>query len=120
MKAVILMLLSVLPAVGLEGTVWYDSAGNVAWVDGPAAAQREASFVPGWEQRENERRERMARPRYGRDRFDRDGISPWEYGVVRSWGGSLVVPGGGCVPRPIRCLPPVRTHSPGVSVIIRR
>ncbi|MBK1828938.1 hypothetical protein [Haloferula rosea] len=60
MKNLIGVLLAVLPcAAALEGTVWYDSEGEVAVVEGAAASPTPEPFVPEWRKRELERRERQ-------------------------------------------------------------
>lgn len=46
-------------AWAVEGTVWYDSSGQVAVVEGPAAKPLPEPFVPEWRKRELERRERQ-------------------------------------------------------------
>jgi hypothetical protein len=62
MKAIFFILLLVSSKAGaIEGTVWYDSKGKVAWVDGPAAEKKAAApFIPQWVERE-ERRDRALR-----------------------------------------------------------
>lgn len=81
MRAVLWILLAgVLPAGAIEGTVWYDAGGKVAWVDGPAAEEKApVPFVPQWVARE-ERRDRALRGDYrprGRGTFAWTG---WGYG----------------------------------------
>lgn len=61
--AMLLLLVSA-QAGALEGTVWYDAKGKVAWVDGPAAEKKApAPFIPQWVARE-ERRDRALRGDY--------------------------------------------------------
>jgi hypothetical protein len=61
MKAAFFILLAVSADAGaIEGTVWYDARGEVAWVDGPAARESRPPFVPQWVARE-ERRDRALR-----------------------------------------------------------
>jgi hypothetical protein len=61
MKALLpLLLAGSLQAGTIEGTVWYDANGEVAWVDGPAARETRPPFVPQWVARE-ERRDRALR-----------------------------------------------------------
>jgi hypothetical protein len=55
-----LLLAGSLHAGTIEGTVWYDAKGEVAWVDGPAARESRPPFVPRWVARE-ERRDRALR-----------------------------------------------------------
>jgi hypothetical protein len=58
--ALLLPLVGSLHAGEIEGTVWYDARGEVAWVDGPAARDSRPPFVPQWVARE-ERRDRALR-----------------------------------------------------------
>lgn len=51
----------------IEGEVWYDAQGKVAYVEGPAAAKSEERFVPAWERRESQRSESRARFHRGTD-----------------------------------------------------
>ena len=104
----LLLLTSPLPAgePALEGEVWYDAEGEVAYVEGPAAAPVRGRFVPGWETREKERAAR-------RDDFRIDHRAP------RRWYG---YPGWSVWRAP--CLPPVwrpcvRVGGSGVSIILR-
>lgn len=62
--ALFALLLASAQAGAIEGTVWYDSKGKVAWVDGPAAEKKAPEpFVPQWVARE-ERRDRALRGDY--------------------------------------------------------
>jgi hypothetical protein len=74
MKPILFLLLAAAARAGeVEGTVWYDAKGKVAWVDGPAAEKKApAPFVPQWVARE-ERRDRALRGDYrprGRVSYD--------------------------------------------------
>ncbi|MCU0796847.1 MAG: hypothetical protein MUF31_13040 [Akkermansiaceae bacterium] len=116
MKVALLFLLTLLPALGIEGTVWYDSKGKVAWVDGPAADKTPETFVPEWRRREIERRERMNQP--GGSRYQGP-YSPWNSGYGNRWGWSIhpasFLPYRSWNPYPRPCV-----TRPGVSIIIRR
>jgi hypothetical protein len=46
---------------GVEGDVWYDADGEIAWIDGPAAEPLPPPFVPEWRRREYERRSAAGR-----------------------------------------------------------
>ncbi len=74
-----MLLLVSAPAGAIEGTVWYDSKGKVAWVDGPAAVKKApAPFIPQWVARE-ERRDEALRGDY-RPRGDASYDTPtWGY-----------------------------------------
>lgn len=90
----------------LDGEVWYDAEGKVAYVEGPAAKPAPRRFIPEWERRE---RERAERPRTRRS------VSRSHHGWYGYRGWSVVRP---CVPRVVRpwC---VRPHHGGSVIIIR-
>jgi hypothetical protein len=117
MRVVLAFLLMLLPAMGLEGTVWYDAAGKVAWVEGPAAEKPREAFVPEWQRREIERRERMRQP--GATRY-RGPYSPWDSTPVYGWGWSGYPGGYGRPPMYVSPWPGPCVRRPGVSIIIRR
>ena len=100
------------PARDIEGTVWYDSQGKVAWVEGPAAQKKPEPFVPHWVAYE-QRRDRALRGGFRRHSRHGDAWPAWG----GAWYGgtgfrSRVV----CHPRPaFRCVRPYG----GVRVIIR-
>lgn len=48
----------------IDGDVWYDADGEVAWVDGPASEPLAPPFVPEWRRRELERRSAAGRGRW--------------------------------------------------------
>jgi hypothetical protein len=81
MKAALFMLLIVSAHAGeVDGTVWYDSKGKVAWVDGPAAEKKSpAPFIPQWVARE-ERRDRALRGDYRPRGRGADVWPTWGYG----------------------------------------
>ncbi len=59
MKWLWLFLLGLVPVIAedeIEGEVWYDSEGKVAFVDGPLAGDAKKRFVPAWERRAKEER----------------------------------------------------------------
>ena len=85
MKTALVILLAAAARAGaVEGTVWYDAKGKVAWVDGPAAEKKApAPFIPQWVARE-ERRDRALRGDYrprGNVSYDWPAWSYW--GAVR-------------------------------------
>jgi hypothetical protein len=81
MKAALFVLLLASIRVGaVEGTVWYNAKGKVAWVDGPAAEKKApASFIPQWVARE-ERRDRALRGDYRPLGRGADAWPVWGYG----------------------------------------
>jgi hypothetical protein len=81
MKTALFILLAAAARAGaLEGTVWYDAKGKVAWVDGPAAEKKErAPFMPQWVARE-ERRDRALRGDYRPRGRGADAWPVWGYG----------------------------------------
>jgi len=100
----LLLLTGFLQAVEIEGTVWYDSKGQIVVVDGPAAEKKApAPWIPQWVAREA-RRDKALRGGYRRSRS-------WSHDIYPVWGWSYAV--GYCRPSP--CARPFR----GVSVIIR-
>lgn len=52
---VLLSLSPVLADEGIQGEVWYDADGKVAYVEGPAATPGRERFVPAWERRARDR-----------------------------------------------------------------
>ncbi|MGE9271299.1 MAG: hypothetical protein ACQKBU_10900, partial [Verrucomicrobiales bacterium] len=82
LACVFALLLPLPSAVALEGTVWYDSEGEVVLVEGPAAESAPEPFVPEWRKREIERRERQGR-------YTSSIYEDWHRrgDDVRSWGG---------------------------------
>jgi hypothetical protein len=118
MKCVILILLAgSLPADSIEGTVWYDSKGKVAWVDGPAAEKKAAEpFVPQWIARE-ERRDRALRGGYRPHGRASSGWPAWGY-----WSGVRPYDRSVATPLPCRAFPSsfrITRPSGGLRVIIR-
>lgn len=117
MKRLLVLLLAAIPAMAaeyeIEGEVWYDANGQVAFVEGPQAGRAPERFVPAWERRERERAHRSHEFRTDRFRFDRFRHRRW-YG----WPGWSVY-------RPV-CAPAYRPWHPcptpfrGSSVIIIR
>lgn len=85
----LLLFAGILQAEEVEGTVWYNSKGEVVVVDGPAAEKKAPEpWLPQWVARE-ERRDRALRggsPRRGRS-WDGDayaessGVWDWSYPV---------------------------------------
>jgi hypothetical protein len=75
MKTILFLgLAAIAQAAGIEGTVWYDSKGKVAWVEGPAAnTEIRKPFVPHWVAYEQRR-----------DRALRGGYRPYSRGY-RGW-----------------------------------
>ena len=112
----LLLFAGTLQAEEIEGTVWYNSKGEVAVVDGPAAEKKAPEpWLPQWVAREA-RRDKALRggsPRRGRS-WDGDAYAE-SYGAV--WGWSYPVG----FYRPSPCLPPPCPAPAfrGVSVIIR-
>lgn len=103
----------------VEGTVWYDSKGEVAWVDGPAAEKKApAPFIPQWVARE-ERRDRALRGDYRPRGRDADAWPVWDSGY--GYTGAYLYRGGyGGSYRACRSYPShVTRPSGGVRVIIR-
>ena len=119
MKALFLLLLAgVLQAGGIEGTVWYDSKGEVAWVEGPASVEKAREpFVPLWVAREA-RRDRNLRRGYRRSDYWSGSDTVWGgfYPVTR-WRSCRFTP---AYPR-CRAAPSFRHAVPfrGSRVIIR-
>ena len=118
MKASFFILLFASTHAGaIEGTVWYDSKGKVAWVDGPAAVKKvSAPFIPQWVAREGHR-DRALRGDY-RPRSNASYDWPaWSYwGAVRpGYRSGLAV---GCRSYPSSSFHYTRP-SGGVRVIIR-
>jgi hypothetical protein len=118
MKTALFILLLVSSKAGaIEGTVWYDSKGKVAWVDGPAAEKKApAPFIPQWVARE-ERRDKALRGDY-RPRSNASYDWPaWSYwGAVRPGYGPG--PAVGCRSYRFSSFHYTRPSS-GVRVIIR-
>ncbi len=103
----------VLQAGGIEGTIWYDAKGEVAWVEGPAAEkQAREPFVPHWVRAE-QRRDRGRRPEFRAYRRYDDTL--WTTGYAAGYR------------RPVRCWPatfryqrvPCVRPLGGIGVIIR-
>ena len=127
MKATLFLLLAVASHGGaIEGTVWYDAKGKVAWVDGPAAEKKApAPFIPQWVDRE-ERRDRALRGDYRPRGRGADAWPVWDYGYGYGYGysGGYRIRGsyGGSY-RSCRSYPSSSFHytrpSGGVRVIIR-
>jgi hypothetical protein len=109
MKAVSLLLLTgALQAGEIEGTVWYDSQGKVAVVDGPASTIKAPEpFVPHWV-KEEERREIAARDSVRPPSYSRRSEETWGWSYPVSY--CRFTP---CVP--VRCAPSFR----GFSAVIR-
>ena len=109
MKAGCLLLLTGLLQAGeIDGTVWYDSKGQIVVVDGPAAKKAPAPWLPQWVAREA-RRDRALRGGYRRSRS-------WSNDIYPVWGWSYAVG----YRRPTPCLPlPCARPFQGASVIIR-
>lgn len=85
-KALFILLVASAHAAEVDGTVWYDSKGKVAWVDGPAAEKKDpAPFVPQWVARE-ERRDRALRGDYRPRGRGADVWPAWGYGYGYSSG----------------------------------
>lgn len=88
MKTLFVLLLAMVPwAAALEGTVWYDSKGEVAVVEGAASQPIPEPFVPGWRKRELARQDRQGS--YRSSIYD-DWHSRGSYGYrtgSRSYGG---------------------------------
>jgi hypothetical protein len=104
-------------AGAIEGTVWYDAKGKVAWVDGPAAEKKSpAPFIPQWVARE-ERRDKALRGDY-RPR----GNASYDWPAWGYWSGVRPVYRGSHF-RHCRSYPSSSYHSTrpsgGVRVIIR-
>ena len=60
MKVLLVLLLAMLRwATALEGTVWYDSKGEVVLVEGTAVQPTPEPFVPEWRKRELARHDRQ-------------------------------------------------------------
>ena len=118
MKPILFLLLAAAArASEVEGTVWYDAKGKVAWVDGPAAEKKApAPFVPQWVARE-ERRDRALRGDY-RPR----GNASYDWPAWGYWSGLRPVYRNGASFR-CRSYPSPSFHitrpSGGVRVIIR-
>ena len=51
----LLLVSPLLMAEELDGDVWYDADGKVAYVEGPGAEGASSPFVPAWERRARER-----------------------------------------------------------------
>lgn len=125
MKTALFMLLLVSAHAGeVEGTVWYDSKGKVAWVDGPAAEKKAAApFIPQWVARE-ERRDRALRGDYRPRGRGADVWPVWNSGYGYGYSGGYRYRGsyGGSY-RSCRSYPSSSFHytrpSGGVRVIIR-
>ncbi|WP_265594710.1 hypothetical protein [Haloferula sp. BvORR071] len=121
MKAVIFLLLAgALQATEIEGTVWYNSEGKVAVVDGPATEKRAPhTWQPQWFAREARRdkalrgefRHRSSRRTYG-DGYDDYGYG-WGYSYAPYFSTGI---GYRCAPRP--CVS-YASPSAGLRVIIR-
>ncbi len=114
-----MLLLASAQAGTIEGTVWYDAKGKVAWVDGLAAAKKAPEpFIPQWVARE-ERRDRALRGDYRPRGRGADAWPVWGYGYYGYAGGYR--PGGGQIS--CRSYPSPAFHdtrpSGGVRVIIR-
>lgn len=113
MKAGLFLLLAgALQAGEIEGTVWYDSKGEVAWVEGPASEEKAREpWVPQWVAREA-RRDRELKGDYRRNGYRADGHAVWGgfYPVTR-WRSCRFTP---VYPR--RCAAPTFR---GIGVIIR-
>lgn len=87
MKAGLLLLLAgALQAGEIDGTVWYDSKGKVAWVEGPASKERAREpFVPHWVAYEK-RRDRALRGDFRRRSRGSDAYPVWgETYAVAGW-----------------------------------
>lgn len=123
MKTALFMFLLVSAHAGeVEGTVWYDSKGEVAWVDGPAAEKKApAPFIPQWVARE-ERRDRALRGDYRPRGRGADAWPVWDSGYGYS-GGYRYRGGYGGSYRACRSYPSSSFHvtrpSGGVRLIIR-
>lgn len=123
MKTALFMLLLVSAHAGeVEGTVWYDSKGKVAWVDGLAAEKKApAPFIPQWVARE-ERRDRALRGDYRPRGRGADSWPVWDSGYGYS-GGYLYRGSYGGSYHACRSYPSSSFHvtrpSGGVRVIIR-
>jgi hypothetical protein len=113
MKSAALLLFALaVPALAgkIEGTVWYDSKGRVAWVEGPAARKEPARepFVPRWIAYEK-RRDRALRGGFTRS----GGRHHWCGASGGGWGGAVVFRSWRATA--VRCAPAFR----GVRVIVR-
>jgi hypothetical protein len=127
MKTALFILLLVSAQAGdVDGTVWYDAKGKVAWVDGPAAEKKApAPFVPQWVARE-ERRDRALRGDYRPRGRGADTWPVWDlgYGYGYGYSGGYRYRGGyGGSYRACRSYPSSSFHvtrpSGGVRLIIR-
>ncbi len=118
MKAIFFILLLISSQAGaIEGTVWYDAKGEVAWVDGPAAVKKAPTpFIPQWVAREERRDEALRGDYRPRDNASYDWPA-WGY-----WSGLRPVYRGGAF-RHCHSYPSSSFHIPrpsgGVRVIIR-
>ena len=105
----------------IDGDVWYDAEGKVAFVEGPAAEPPVEPFVPAWERRARDRAQGQGdfefryhhRYRHRRSWYGNHG---WYGGWYGYPGWSVCRPG---YPTPYR--PGFSIHYPkwGASVIIR-
>ena len=109
MKAFLFLALAGLATAGeIEGTVWYDAKGKVAWVEGPAAKKKSPPrFIPHWVAYE-QRRDRALR---GNLRRHSRGCGAWP-----TWGGYWH---GGAVFRSGTACRPVAAVRGGVRIIVR-
>lgn len=103
----------------IDGDVWYDADGKVAFVEGPAAESPARPFVPAWERRARDQGEGRFEFRYDhrqRQRRSWYGSHGWHGGWYGYPGWSVCRP---AYPTPYR--PGFSIHYPrwGASIIIR-
>lgn len=102
-RAVVGFILLAVSAWAVEGTVWYDSSGQVAAVEGPAAKPLPEPFVPEWRKRELERRERQGAYRSSLyNDWHRRGYRGYHSSYCRHHGGWYGGYYGCCQPVPCR------------------